>query len=75
MVLEIVNAMYIEMVRRVTGRLLTDDQIRTISSHAVGKYLTEFLPETEDEKTASEKVEAARHHITEASSIITEMKG
>ena len=73
--MELLNTLSAEVVRRISGQLLTEAQIKSITSHAVGKYFADLLPETGDKKTAREKVEAARMHISEASAIIGEMKG
>ena len=64
-----------ELIRRVTGRLLTDEQIKAVSQHAVGRHFAGLLPETQEEQSAQQRVEAARTHISEASSIISDIKG
>lgn len=70
----IVDAISTELIRAVTGKLFTEDQIKTITSHAVGKYFAEYLPKPTEERAARERVEEARHHISEASRIITHMQ-
>lgn len=60
--------------RTITGKIFTDDQISVLTSHTVGKYLADFLPEPKDQRAAREKVEDARQHIEKASSIITAMQ-
>jgi hypothetical protein len=63
-----------ELARFITGRLFTEKQIRSITSHAVGKYLTDWFPEPEEERKARERVEEAKQHISEASTIISAMQ-
>ena len=63
-----------EITRQITGQLLTNQQVRAITSHTVGRYFAEFFSEPEEERRARERVEEAREHIATASSIISEMK-
>lgn len=63
-----------ELIRFITGRLFTEKQIRSITSHAVGKYLLDWFPEPEEERKARERVEEAKQHINEASTIIAAMQ-
>jgi len=63
-----------ELSRLITGRIYTDEQIKTITSSAVGKYFTDFFPTPKDEQAVKEKVNAAREHISAASTIIFEMQ-
>jgi small-conductance mechanosensitive channel len=58
------------LARFVTGKLLTEDQIRTLSANTVGKYLSDWLPTPAEETAAEERVAQARHHITQANAII-----
>jgi predicted RNase H-like nuclease (RuvC/YqgF family) len=69
-----VNQLSISLIKSATGSLLTKDQIQKITSHSVGRYLKEFLPEDEDERDSREKVEAARAHIANATSIISDIR-
>ncbi len=68
------NAVSTELIRLVTGKLFTEEQIRSVSSHAIGKYLADWLPELGNEKAARERVEEARSHIATASTIIIDMQ-
>lgn len=68
------NQVYLELIRSVTGQLFTEDQIKTLTKHAVGRHLAEFFPENENEKNARERVDEARIHITKASEIIGSMQ-
>ncbi len=61
--------------RAITGKLYTDEQIKTITAGAIGKYFSEFFPTPKDELAAQERVESARNHISAASSIIRDMQG
>jgi predicted RNase H-like nuclease (RuvC/YqgF family) len=54
----------------VTGSLLTDDQVRSISKNVVGSLLADWLPSVEDDTKIEKRVEEARLHITEANRII-----
>lgn len=63
-----------ELVRLITGRLFTERQIRSITSHTVGRYLSDFFPEPEEEVKARARVEKAKQHIGEASAIIATMQ-
>jgi hypothetical protein len=67
------SEVYRALARYVTGKLLTEEQIKTLSKNAVGKYLAEWLPTPADEAEAQERVTQARHHITQASSIISSL--
>jgi predicted RNase H-like nuclease (RuvC/YqgF family) len=60
--------------RFLTGKLLTEEQIRTLSTKTVGKYLADWLPTTAQEAHAQERVEEARHHITQANTIISGLR-
>ena len=70
----IASQIYSELIRALTGQLFTQEQISQITSHAIGKYFSEFFPEADRERDAKAKVELAKQHITEASSIINEMQ-
>lgn len=62
------------LVRAFTGKLYTEEQIKTITSGTVGKYFAEFFPTPKDELAAQERVESARKHISAASAIIRDME-
>ncbi|MEM7245916.1 MAG: hypothetical protein AAF533_11265 [Acidobacteriota bacterium] len=62
------------VVRVITGRLYTDEQIRAITSGAVGRYFAEFFPTPKDEFAARERADSARQHIEAASAIIRDMQ-
>lgn len=63
-----------EVVRIITGKLYTEEQIKTITSGAIGKYLAEFFPTPKEELEAQERVDSAQNHIAAASSIIRDMQ-
>ena len=71
-------SLYIELAavltRAITGSLYTDDQIKSITKGATGKYLKEFFPETKDEVDSKNRVDSARDHIEAASTIIRDMQ-
>ena len=74
MFLDILQLITTEIIRILTGRLFTQEQIRLVSKHAVGRYFADFLPEPNDERMARERVEEALEHITHASNIITQLQ-
>jgi hypothetical protein len=55
-----------EVIKLLTGKLLTENQIQSISKHVVGKYFADLLPTSEKEAEAAERIASARMHITEA---------
>lgn len=64
---------YKEIIKLVTGKLLTESQIQSVSKHVVGKYFTDLLPASESEVEAEERITSAKKHITEASNIISSL--
>lgn len=60
--------------RAITGRLYTEEQIKSITSGALGKYFAEFFPTPKDELEAQQRVSSARKHIAAAGSIIRDMQ-
>ncbi|MFX4228723.1 MAG: hypothetical protein ACFHHU_12865 [Porticoccaceae bacterium] len=63
-----------EIIRIVTGRMFSEEQIKSITSHAAGKYLAEFFPESGEEVDARKRVEDAKNHISSASKIISDLQ-
>jgi hypothetical protein len=55
--------------KKITGRVLTPEQIKSITKSAVGKYFADFLPTPEAEALATSRVEAARLHVDAATKI------
>jgi hypothetical protein len=64
-----------EAIKLLTGKLLTESQIQSVSKHVVGKYFADLLPTSENEAEAGERIASARMHITEASNIISSLQG
>ena len=60
--------------RLVTGKLLTEDQVRGLTASVIGRHFSDWFPEPEEEKTARLRVDAARNHIAEATRIIMGLK-
>lgn len=60
--------------RALTGQLFTEEQIKGITGHSVGKYFKELFPDNELERTQRERIELAQSHIEEASFIMTDMR-
>lgn len=71
---ELAQTISLNLIRAMTGNLLSDEQIRKISSNVVGSYFADFLPRTKSEVAAAEKVDQARLHITEAANIISSLQ-
>lgn len=71
-------AIYTDVIKSITqiisGKLLSEEQIRKISSHVVGRHFAEFLSPTMDEKDTEKSVESARVHIAKASEIISNLQ-
>ena len=63
-----------EIIRIATGRMFSEEQIKTITSHAAGKYLAEFFPESAEEADARKRVEDAKNYISSASQIISDLQ-
>lgn len=68
------DEMFSAIIRAITGRLFNEDQIKKITSDAVGRYFAEFFPTQRKELDAQERVESAREHISIASTILSEMQ-
>jgi DNA repair ATPase RecN len=64
-----------EAIKLLTGKLLTENQIQSVSKHVVGKYFADLLPTPENEAEAEKRIASARIHITEASNIISSLQG
>ncbi|MBU1156931.1 MAG: hypothetical protein KJ921_13825 [Proteobacteria bacterium] len=60
--------------RALTGRLFTQQQIKSITSHTIGKYFSDFFPTPKEDRDARQKVEEAREHIATASNIIGDIQ-
>ena len=75
----IIETVVIDLARAVTqivtGKFLTEEQIRLVSKNVVGAYFADWLPNPKDEVEAKQRVEQARLHITEASQIISSLQG
>jgi len=59
------------VIQVITGKFLTDEQIRLISKNVVGAYFADLLPTPKNELEAKERIEQASLYITEASQIIS----
>ena len=59
----------------ITGKLLTDSQIRSISANVVGRYFTQWLATPKDEKQLDDRISEAKDHLTRATAVILELKG
>jgi DNA repair ATPase RecN len=63
-----------ELSKLITGKLLTETQIQSVSKHIVGKYFTDWLPTPQKEAEAEERISAAKTHIAEATKIIVNLQ-
>lgn len=63
-----------ELSKLITGKLLTETQIQSVSKHIVGKYFTDWLPTPQKEAEAEERISAAKTHIAEATKIIVSLQ-
>lgn len=68
------SSLLIEVVRLITGRLFTEEQIRSITSDAIGKHFADLFPTPEEQRTARERIDQARLHIEGAGNIIAQMQ-
>jgi hypothetical protein len=57
-----------------TGRLLSADQIRTITGNVVGRYFADWFATPKDEQDAARRVDAAKDHLAEATRLILSLK-
>lgn len=71
----LVSEASLEAIKLITGKLLTESQIQSVSKHVVGKYFADLLPTSENEAEAEKRIASARMHITEASNIISSLQG
>lgn len=73
-----IELLWVELLRTLsriaTGKLLTDEQIQSISKNVVGSYFKDWLATPKRELEAERRVKEARRHIAEASQIITSLQ-
>jgi chromosome segregation ATPase len=62
------------LTRIITGRLLTEEQIKGVTGTVVGQYFTDWFPQPKDEAEAEKRVNTAKNHIAEATRIIDGLK-
>lgn len=58
------------LVRAVTGKLLRDSQIVTLTSSVVGRHFSEWFPEPEAVRDSKARIDEARSHIAAAVQIV-----
>ena len=66
--------LFAQVTKAVTGQLFTDEQIKRMTSHSVGKYFSDLFPDDENEATQRERIETAHNHIVKATSIMSDMR-
>lgn len=57
-----------------SSRLLTEEQIRSISTNVVGQYFSDWFATPAQERETSEKVALAQRHISDATDIISAIR-
>lgn len=79
MIIELIIPVLLDLTKAsaqvITGKFLSDEQIQLISKNVVGSYFADWLPNQKDDVEAKNRVEQARLHISEASKIISGLKG
>lgn len=73
--LNLISAEIVQSLSRlVTGKLLTERQIRGVTENVIGKHFIGFFPPPVEEVEAKRRVELAREHISAASTIILKLQ-
>src|SRR5712691_9373382 len=62
------------LIRIITGRLLTEKQIGSLTGSVVGKQFRDWFPKSQDEIEAQKRLDSAKHHIAEANRLIGSLK-
>jgi len=63
-----------QVIRAITGRLFTKEQIDTIVRNSIGKHFADFFPTPDDEREAIERVAEAEAHIAKATDIVAKLQ-
>jgi hypothetical protein len=63
-----------QLIRALTGRLFTKQQIDTIVRNSIGKHFAEYFPTAEEERDAIERVAEAESHIAKATAIVAKLQ-
>jgi len=70
----VIGELGIQITKMLSGQLLSDEQIKSVSKHATGKYFSSLLPEDKETLEQNKKIESARQHIESASEIMSEIR-
>ena len=62
------------LIRSITGKLFTEEQIHAVTSNTIGKHFSDWFPTPQKAIEERSRVEEARQHINKASLIIAEMQ-
>lgn len=62
------------IIRAISGRIFSAEEVRAITQHTIGKHFSEFFPRIIEESEVSQQVNEARHHIDEAGRIVAGMQ-
>jgi lipopolysaccharide export LptBFGC system permease protein LptF len=71
---QIYSEALLQITRILTGRLFTEEQIKSITKHSLGRYLEALFPENEEEVDRTRRISIAQEHIISASKIMAEMR-
>ncbi len=71
---QIYRAAILQLIRTITGQLFTEDQIKLITRHSLGRYLEQLFPGSQEEMDRASRISAAQLHIDSASKIMAEMR-
>ncbi|MBV8753411.1 MAG: hypothetical protein JO328_11195 [Hyphomicrobiales bacterium] len=63
-----------QVVRAITGRMFTKEQIDTIVHNSIGKHFAEYFPTPGEEREAIERVAEAESHIVKATAIVAKLQ-
>ncbi|MBU1041489.1 MAG: hypothetical protein KKF77_10370 [Proteobacteria bacterium] len=73
-IFDVQDALIRELSRAITGRLFSDDQIRSITKGTIGRLVSDYFPSSCDDKAAHDRVEEAKDHLNAANVILSSMQ-
>lgn len=74
LIFDIQDALIRELTKAITGRIFSDEQIRSITKGTVGQLLSGYFPNSCDDKATHARVEEAKQHLNAASVILSGMQ-
>lgn len=63
-----------ELIKMISGELLSDAQIRAIVNHSVGKYFKQLFPKIGEEREIADCVDEARQYISKIGELIVQLQ-